>query len=206
MTRSGRTPTAEVAPAGAADPRPQRADAVKNRQRILEAADAIFATQGVAVPVDEVAARAGVGVGTMYRHFPTKEALFEAIVLTKLTDLLAAAHACAASPDPGEALFGFLHQMAEHASMKRDLFDALQAAGIDIKSQCSAMIGDLEQALERLRQRAAAQGSVRNDVSVKEIMGLVIGAVMASEQAGLASSCDQMVDIVCDGLRPRDAG
>ena len=205
MTRTGGASTYR-GPAVAADPRPQRADAVKNRQRILEAADAVFAAQGVSVPVDEVAARAGVGIGTLYRHFPTKEALFEAVALTKLTDLMATAHACADAPDPGEAFFGFIHQMAEHASSKHDLFDALQAAGIDIKSQCSAMISELEAALERLRQRAVAQGTVRDDVSVKEIMGLVIGAVKVSEQAGLASSCEQMVDVVCDGLRPRPAG
>ena len=68
--------------------RPMRADAVKNRQRILEAAEAIFATEGLSVPIDTVAERAGVGVGTLYRHFPTKEALFEAIVMARLEFLL----------------------------------------------------------------------------------------------------------------------
>ena len=68
--------------------RPMRADAVKNRQRILEAAEEIFATEGVSVPIDAVAERAGVGVGTLYRHFPTKEALFEAIVMARLEYLL----------------------------------------------------------------------------------------------------------------------
>src|SRR5271163_45641 len=74
--------------AGPCGPRRMRADAVKNRQRILEAAEAIFATEGLAVPIDTVAERAGVGVGTLYRHFPTKEALFEAIVIERLLELL----------------------------------------------------------------------------------------------------------------------
>src|SRR5450755_395015 len=68
--------------------RPMRADAVKNRQRILEAAETTFASLGLSVPIDTVAERAGVGVGTLYRHFPTKEALFEAIVMTRLEELL----------------------------------------------------------------------------------------------------------------------
>ena len=85
-----------------------RADAVKNRQRILEAAEAIFATEGLSVPIDTVAERAGVGVGTLYRHFPTKEALFEAIVMARLEYLLELAKAQAGAADPGDALFSFL--------------------------------------------------------------------------------------------------
>ena len=82
-----------------------RADAVKNRARILEAAEEIFATEGVSVPIDTVAERAGLGVGTLYRHFPTKEALFEAIVVDRLESLLEMARRQSVDPDPGAALF-----------------------------------------------------------------------------------------------------
>ena len=111
-----------------------RADAVKNRARILEAAEEIFATQGVSVPIDAVAERAGLGVGTLYRHFPTKEALFEAIVVARLEQLLETIRTQRDAPDPGPALFAFLGEFAGHASAKKDLFEALGSAGIDIKS------------------------------------------------------------------------
>jgi AcrR family transcriptional regulator len=183
--------------------RPMRADAVKNRQRILEAAEAIFATEGVAVPIDTVAERAGVGIGTLYRHFPTKEALFEAIVMARLEYLLEAAKAYAEADEPGDALFCFLGEFARGASAKHDLFDALSSAGIDIKSNCAEMIDDMKRSIDLLLQRAVSAGSVRADVSTEEMVGLVVGVC----QAGGRSDHDdatlrRMVGIVCDGLRP----
>src|SRR5580693_1548480 len=103
---------------GRSSPRPMRSDAVKNRQRILQAAEEIFATEGLSVPIDTVAERAGVGVGTLYRHFPTKEALFEAIVMARLDILLEIAKSYAAADDPGAALFSFLGEFATQASAK----------------------------------------------------------------------------------------
>ncbi len=171
------------APRGEA--RPMRADAVKNRQRILEAAEAVFATEGLSVPIDTVAERAGVGVGTLYRHFPTKEALFEAIVMDRLEFLLEMAKAQAGAEDPGEALFGFLGEFAHQASAKHDLFDAMSSAGIDIKSNCSGMIDEMKQSVDALLQRAVDAGSVRSGVSTDEMMGLVVGACQAGGHSGL---------------------
>jgi len=180
-----------------------RADAVKNRQRILDAAEEIFATEGVAVPIDTVAERAGVGVGTLYRHFPTKEALFEAIVIARLENLLASAKARAAADDPGEALFDFLHEFAEQASAKRDLFDALGSAGIDIKSACAEMVDEMKRNIDVLLQRGIAVGAVRSDVSTDEMMGLVVGTCQAGGHSGHNDAVLlRMVGIVCDGLRP----
>jgi AcrR family transcriptional regulator len=201
----------QVAPAGdtavevgPCEPRRMRADAVKNRQRILEAAEAIFATEGLAVPIDTVAERAGVGVGTLYRHFPTKEALFEAIVIARLEYLLEMAQAQAGAEDPGEALFCFLREFAQQASAKHDLFDAMNSAGIDIKSNCSEMIDEMKQSIDTLLQRAVEVGAVRTGVSTDEMIGLVVGVC----QAGGHSGCDdamlqRMLQIVCDGLRPQ---
>jgi AcrR family transcriptional regulator len=182
--------------------RPMRADAVKNRARILEAAEEIFATEGVSVPIDTVAERAGLGVGTLYRHFPTKEALYEAIVMARLDMLLETVGAQRDAADPGEALFAFLREFAGHASAKRDLFEALGSAGIDIKSQCSGMVDEMKQNIDALRQRAVATGAIRPDVSTDEMVGLVLGACQAGGQVG----CDdlglqRMVEIVCAGLR-----
>jgi AcrR family transcriptional regulator len=183
-------------------PRPMRADAIKNRGRILEAAEEIFATQGVSVPIDTVAERAGLGVGTLYRHFPTKEALFEAIVTARLEQLLESIKKQRDAPDPGEALFSFLREFAAHASAKRDLFEALSSAGIDIKSQCSEMVDEMKRNIDELRERAVGAGALRRDVSTDEMFGLVIGACQAGEHTGSdEAGCQRMVDIVCDGLR-----
>ena len=173
--------------AGGADPpestgRPMRADAVKNRQRILEAAEAVFAAKGVAAPIDEVAERAGVGVGTLYRHFPNKEALFEAIVLTRLEELARTAAAPPGPGDAGEDFFSYLREFAAKVSNKHDLIDALGAAGIDIKSRCSAMADELASGVGRMLERAKAAGSVREGVSAEEIMGLMVGVCSAGSR------------------------
>lgn len=196
-------PAPSEPPGGVTAPRPMRADAVKNRARILEAAEEVFATEGVSVPVDTVAERAGVGVGTLYRHFPTKEALFEAIVRARLEALLASVKQRGDDPEPGAALFGFLGEFARHASAKRDLFEALSSAGIDIKSQCSELVDEIKHDVDRLRQRAVATGSVRPDVSTDEMFGIVVGVCQASGQIQVDDrSRERMVTVLCDGLRP----
>jgi AcrR family transcriptional regulator len=182
--------------------RPMRADAIKNRARILEAAEEIFSTEGVSVPIDAVAERAGLGVGTLYRHFPTKEALFEAIVVSRLEQLMETVRAQRDVGDPGEALFDFLRQFAGQASAKRDLFEALGSAGIDIKSQCSEMVDEMKRNIDLLRQRAVEAGALRSDVTTEEMVGLVMGACQAGTQAGTNDAgCQRMVDVVFDGLR-----
>lgn len=181
--------------------RPLRADAQLNRRRIVEAAEEVFAKQGIAVPVDAIAERAGVGVGTVYRHFPTKEALFEAVVLTKLDDLITAANA-GPSGDPTEVFFCFLRQIADQSSLKHDLFDALNAPGVDFKSRCGERVQELKDSLDRLRQRAVDSGGVRDDVSTDQIVALVIGASRGVEGTpSRGEESRQMVQIVCDGLR-----
>src|SRR5580693_8328714 len=108
------------ADAAAAVARPLRADAARNREKVLRAARDAFAESGYGVPLDEIAVRAGVGPGTVYRHFPTKEALFEAVVAARLQDLVADARGRADSGDPGSAFFGFLGRVAAESAAKRD--------------------------------------------------------------------------------------
>jgi len=212
QTAPGNGPEAPEAERDGADPgrpgcRPMRADAVKNRQRILDAAEAIFATEGLAVPIDTVAERAGVGIGTLYRHFPTKEALFEAIVAARLEYLLELAKERAGASDPGDALFAFLGEFAHQASAKHDLFDALSSAGIDIKSNCAEMVDEMKRSIDVLLQRAVAAKSVRGDISTDEMMGMVVGVCQGGGHAGYDDATVQrMVGIVCDGLRPPAKG
>jgi AcrR family transcriptional regulator len=204
----GRGPVAEGAGGGE---RPMRADAVRNRRRILEAAEEVFAERGVSVPIDDIAVRAGVGAGTLYRHFPTKEALIEAVVFLRVDELAKQAAALADAEDPGAAFFTFLADMSTHASKKQDLIDALGQAGFDKDDRWLEAKSRLEAGITRLLERARRAGAVRDDVCVHEVMGLVMGACMATRQAsaaGIASdpSLGRLVEIICDGIRVQDPG
>jgi AcrR family transcriptional regulator len=184
-------------------PRMMRTDAVKNRQRILDAAEEVFAAEGVAVPIDVVAERAGLGVGTLYRHFPNKEALLEAIVVDRITQLVATAREFESAEDPGQALFSFLQEFAAQASAKRDLFEALGSAGIDLKARCAELFEDLMRSVDVLLSRAIAVGAVRDDVPANEIVGLIVGTCHAAGDSGVTDAgLGRMVTVVLDGLRP----
>ena len=180
--------------ADAADGRPMRADAARNREKVLRAAREAFAESGYGVPLDEIAARAGVGPGTVYRHFPAKEALFEAVVTARITDLVSDAQARAAAADPGEAFFGFLARIAGEAAAKRDLPDAISIAG--------SLREDLFAALDVLLRRAQQAGAVRAGFSTPDLIVLLKGMF-----ASLADSADpglheRVFAVLADGLRP----
>src|SRR6202140_203377 len=102
-----------------------RADAVRNKKLIVQAAREVFATAGLAAPIDEIAQRAGVGTGTLYRHFPTKEALFEAVVIGRVEELVEEARRLIAGNDPKTAFFELLSQLVQHGDGHKDLMDAL---------------------------------------------------------------------------------
>jgi AcrR family transcriptional regulator len=186
------------------EPRPMRADAARNHEKILVAAEEIFALDGVSVPIDLVAERAGVGIGTLYRHFPTKESLYEAIVVTRLSSLLAAADGLEDDPNPGEALFTFLREFARQAAAKQDLFEALSQAGIDFKSQFADQVEMMVQRVDRLRQRAADAGDIRADVQTTDILNLVMGSCHAAGHVSVKDDdcLQRLVGIVLDGLAP----
>jgi AcrR family transcriptional regulator len=190
------------AEAPAERPRQPRSDSLRNQARILEAAAEVFGTEGLSVPIDDIAERAGVGVGTIYRHFPTKEALFEAIVLRHMQRFVDDAHARLEEEDTAGALFGFLAHLVSEGVDKRDLADALARAGIDVKATAGGLKHELESAVEQLLLRAQRERTVRSDVSIADLMGLVAGSCMTA--GGNAGSADRMLAVVCDGLRRTD--
>src|SRR5271154_6821044 len=115
--------------------KPLRADAARNRARVLETAYETFAADGLSVPVDEIARRAGVGAGTVYRHFPTKDALFRAVIADRMSRITDEGHALLESEQPGQALFTFLRSMVlQWGAADRGLVEALAGAGIDVNS------------------------------------------------------------------------
>jgi len=185
--------------------RPMRADAMRNHEKILRAAEEIFALDGVMVPIDIVAERAGVGIGTLYRHFPTKEALYDEIVSTRLRALIDTAQTCAKAPIAIEGLCTFLHEFALQASEKQDLFDALGQAGIDIKARFADMLGELTSCMDTMRQRSVDAGAIRDDVETKDILNLVMGSCHAAGHDGHnGASLERLVDIVLAGIKTPD--
>ena len=187
------------APAAGAT-RPLRADAQRNRVRILEAAEMVFAAEGIDAPVDRIAEKAGVGVGTLYRHFPTKERLCEAILLERLVQLTDDARALADAEDPTVAFFGFLESFAETATLKRDLLAAVMNASPDFHAAAEPVKEGLRQALGVLLVRAQECGSVRSDVTPDAVMALTGGACQGAAYSATTLPSD-LLAIVCYGLR-----
>ena len=204
-TRSvpGEAPCAGTAPSRRAEGaavRPQRADAQRNRARILEAAEVVFASEGIEAPVDLIAEKAGIGVGTLYRHFPTKERLCEAILLERLTALSADARALAEAEDPGAAFFGYLAHVVEESAAKRDLVVAVMGTGVDFEEAAAAVKRTLGEAVEVLLHRAQEAGAVRPDVTAAMVMTLV-GATCQAAAHDKGCLPHDVLGIVCDGLR-----
>ena len=178
--------------------RPLRADARRNRDKVLAAARAAFAEHGFAVPLDDIASAAGVGPGTVYRHFPTKEALFEAVSLARVQDLVADARERTAAPDPGAAFDGFLARVAEEAGAKRDLPDAL--AGVGASGMAEA-VGELHEALGVLLARAQAAGVVRPELTVADLVALFKGMLATVRDDPDPGLRERVFAVVRDGLR-----
>jgi AcrR family transcriptional regulator len=174
-----------------------RADARRNRERVLGAAEAAFAAEGLAVPLDEIARRAGVGAGTVYRHFPSKEALFEAVVVEQLEQFAAQARELLGASDPGEAFFGYFRRVVRQVSLNRALCDALDAS---FKTSAADDFRDAVVELFRLAQQA---GAVRADIDGPDLRALVVGCVAAERHA---PSGDHIVGVVIDGMRAKHPG
>lgn len=183
-------------------PKPLRADAERNRRRVLEVAQAVFAAEGLAVPIDEIARRAGLGVGTLYRHFPTKEALFEAIVIGRMQALVDEAREGRTAKDAGAAFFAILARIGEEGHVKKDFLDALASAGSDVARTLGSLKGELHVALEHLLKRAQRAKAVRRDVDAHEVMALAMGTLGACTRLGVdARGRERLLAIIRDGLR-----
>jgi AcrR family transcriptional regulator len=194
-------------PSGPDAAKPLRADARRNRARVLQAADAVFASKGPSASTEEVAERAGVAIGTVFRHFPTKQALLEAVIVDRLRRLADEAAALADADDPGAAFFAFFTHWAELAATKHALADALADAGVNVKAveSCHArVVGDLHRAVDALLTRAQRAGAVRDDIRLRELIALLIGASRAAEHAAQDPDLQtRTLAVVFDGLRPQ---
>jgi len=179
--------------------RPLRADALRNRAKVLAAAEEVFAVQGTSASTEEVARKAGVGIGTVFRHFPTKESLLEAVLVALLERLAGEAEELRSAADPGEAFFGFFSRVVSQAAAKQAVTEALAEAGVDARAATGHAGPGLKAALGALLERAQEAGAVRADVGAAEVMALLAGMSYA---AGRAGARRDVLRIAFDGLRP----
>lgn len=179
-----------------------RADARRNREIVLRTATRVFAEEGLKVSLGRIAQRAGVGAGTVYRHFPSKDALIEAVLAQQFDGLVAAADRWAAVAAPGEALFEFLLEVIESSAGRQGVCDVLAA---DHGWPRAALAGARERfrdALARLLLEARHTGAVRSDVRAEDLSALIAGGVALLSAHRDPERGTRLVRLLLDGLRP----
>ncbi|BAL86672.1 putative TetR-family transcriptional regulator [Actinoplanes missouriensis 431] len=182
--------------------RPLRRDAQRNRERIIEAAHEVFATRGFAATLDDVAHHAGVGVGTVYRRFPTKEALVEAVFTDRLEDMVSLAEDALAAPSAWEGLVTFLHRAARMHAADRGLRDA----ALTMNQHHFAQVGEhMLPLIQQILDRAHAEGTLRADVGIHDFPIIM---AMVTELAQNSAACrpqlyERYLALIVDGLRAR---
>ncbi|MGK5741072.1 TetR/AcrR family transcriptional regulator [Micromonospora sp. URMC 103] len=154
--------------------RPLRADAQRNRRRILEAADEVFAEHGPQGTTEEVARRAGVAIGTVFRHFPTKAELLRALMKRLLQQVTDDADALVAQGDPRTALLEFFTRLVERTTANRSVVGLLAAEGIEVP--LTGALGSLTGVVQELLRRGQRAGGIRPDIRVDEVMALLVSA------------------------------
>ena len=199
LSRPSSTP---VAPDAGERVKPLRADARRNRERVLDAARAAFADGGLDVQMDDVAARSGVGVGTVYRHFPTKDALVEALVEERFRQIAEIVRASLAEADPREGFSTFLWGAAELHANDRALSE-IAAARPGVMPEIGQRQEELPGLMRKLIARSQDAGALRPDFSYEDIPMLMCGIGRAMEQAGAADGGERwrrFVTLLADGL------
>jgi AcrR family transcriptional regulator len=178
-----------------------RVDAERNRARLLDAARAAFSA-GEPVALEQVARDAGVGIGTLYRHFPTREALVEAIYRKELGELCASAAGLLAAHSPDQALRAWMTRYADFVEAKRGMADAIRAAHAAGAISVPSARAELAAAAREILDAGAADGTLRAGVRTEDVVGLIIGSFSATSAAGGREQLERMFDLLMDALRP----
>ena len=183
--------------------RKPRADAVRNRERVLEAAKAVFSAGGPDASLEAVARRAGVGIGTLYRHFPTREALYEAVYRREVEQLGELADQLLGEPSPVEALRRWLRSNVAFVATKKGMSAALALAA---HGELMAFSFDrLTKAVGALLARAVAAGEIRADVNAEDLLRALVGMCYLHDQPGWQASVLRLMDVLVDGMCVRKA-
>jgi AcrR family transcriptional regulator len=183
-----------------ATPRKPRADAVRNRDRVLAAARAVFSAGGPDASLEAVARQAGVGIGTLYRHFPTREALFEAVYRHEVQQLVDLADQLEREAAPVEALRRWMRANVEFIATKKGMAAALAIAASGSSELAVLSVDRLMQAVGGLMRRAVEAGELRPDISPEDLLRTLVGMCYTHEKPGWQSNVLRLVDVFIDGL------
>jgi AcrR family transcriptional regulator len=182
--------------------RKPRADALRNRERVLEAAKTVFSAGGPDASLEAVAREAGVGIGTLYRHFPTREALYEAVYRREVEQLSELAEELKGEAAPVEALRRWLRSNVEFVATKKGMATALALAAGPPPSELTAFSYErLTKAIGILLERAVAAGEIRADITPGDLLRTLVGMCMLHDQPGWQAGVVRMLDVLVDGLR-----
>lgn len=188
---------------GAGAPRVMRADARRNYERLLAEARSAFAEHGTDASLEDVARRAGVGIGTLYRHFPNRRALMSAVFEEAVSDLLTRSRELLEAPQPCTALVDWLREIITHASEYRGLARALMSASRDDGSHLARCSGPMREAGSALLLRAQEAGAVRPDVSIGDLLQLTNAIALAAEETpDDPALADRLLSLTLRGLKP----
>jgi len=185
--------------------RKPRADALRNRDLLLEAAKSVFSAGGPEASLEAVARTAGVGIGTLYRHFPTREALFEAVYRHEVQQLADLAERLKKETLPLEALRQWMRSIVKFVATKKGMSTALALAVSKDSDLVSYSSDRLTRAIGLLLEQAIAAGEVRSDVSPEDLLRAIVGMCYTYDQPGWQKNVLRLVDIFVDGLRNQRA-
>jgi len=183
-------------------PRKPRADAERNRDRVLEVAKEAFTRSGAEASLDEIARQAGVGAGTLYRHFPSREALIEAVYRTEVEKLAAAERKFADTMPPIEALRAWMLLFVDYIATKKIIAPALNALVGGQSKVIEASYGQIWEAIRALVKRAIRSGDIRRDLDPIDLLRALIGVSNVASSPDWQQSARRLVDILITGSRP----
>lgn len=183
--------------------RKPRTDALRNRERVLEAAKAVFSQGGSEASLEAVARHAGVGIGTLYRHFPTRDALYEAVYRREVDQLVELAGQLETQKIPVEALRRWMQAGVEFMATKKGMAAALALAAHSSSELVAYSLDRLTGALGELLRRAAAAGELRSDIDAEDLLRTLVGMCYAQDGPGWQAKVLRLVDIFVDGLHRR---
>ena len=181
--------------------RKPRADAVRNRERVLEAAKAVFSAGGPEASLEAVAKHAGVGIGTLYRHFPTREALYEAVYRREVEHLGELADELKGESSPVEALRRWLRSNVEFVATKKGMSAALAIAASGTSELSAFSFERLTKAIGALLDRAVEAGEIRADLGPEDLLRALVGMCYLHDRPGWQASVLRLLDVLIDGLR-----
>jgi AcrR family transcriptional regulator len=184
------------------DGRKPRADAQRNRERILEVAKQTFNRSGADTSLDEIAKQAGVGPGTLYRHFPTREELLKAVYRNELENLAKAGEKFAETMPPVEGLRAWLFLFVDAVAAKQIIAPALNTLVGDHKKVFEASYAQVHEAIRKLVKRAVKSGDIRKDLDAMDLLRALVGVANVASGPDWQQSARRLVDILIAGSRP----